>query len=358
MTPREPAIRLLLASVVLGLLIGSAGAAQRRAAPAACDATQRPSAIPTGPLPQVHVWKKSGLPAGWRPPACLPWPSASDAAVVETLGTFASGSDGAALLARLGHVSRLAGLKCWSAADQEWRPLFTQAVALSRPDPDAKRADFAPSELHQGGTYYLLQSDGNPLGPIVQAMTILEATPTRLVANMRNVSDLSFLGMPLVSEDRAPDLLRPGAEPRRDLVLLLARQARDAPAWLPRAVRGDAREQGGRDLPLRRRLSGRHRAADRPQRAPLEEIRRLAVAPNEGRKIAGLVRRAGTDAPDGRRPCGVVPAAAHHVHVHLRHEVADRRHVDLVGRGDALHQPRRAQDLGRQQVVVGRSRGP
>jgi hypothetical protein len=201
MTPREPAIRLFLASVLLGLLTGSADAAQQRTAPAACDATQRPSAVPAGPLPQVHVWKKSDLPAGWHPPACLPWPSASDAAVVETLGTFASGGDGAALLARLGHVSRLTGLKYWSAADQEWRPLFTQAVALSGPDPDAKRADFAPSELHQGGTYYLLQSDGNPLGPIVQAMTIIEATPTRLVANMRNVSGLGFLGMPLVSED-------------------------------------------------------------------------------------------------------------------------------------------------------------
>ncbi len=202
MTPREPAIRLLLATVALGLMIGSADAAQQRAAPAACDPADRPSAVPAGPMPQVHLWTKSDLPPGWQPPGCLRWPSTSNSTVVETIGTFASASDGAALLARLGHVSRLAGFKYWSAADQKWRPLFTQAVALSRPDPDAKRSDFTPAELHEGGTYYMLQSDGNPLGPIVQGLTIFKATPNRLIANMRNVSTLSFLGVSLVSKDQ------------------------------------------------------------------------------------------------------------------------------------------------------------
>jgi hypothetical protein len=215
-TPREPAtLRQAVLVVALSIAAGTAVAAQP-AAPTPCPSEARLTSLPPDPLPRVRVWEARDLPPGWRLPDCVGWPPASGYTLAETAGSFAFAGDGTALLGRLGRVSRLAGFRYWSAADQEWRPLFTEAVALSAPDPAAKRSDFTPEELKAGGTYYVLEGDGNPLGPIVQALTIYKATPIRLVANMRNVSTLRFLGLPVVSADQLQTFFdlerRPGGE--------------------------------------------------------------------------------------------------------------------------------------------------
>src|SRR5689334_7130788 len=70
--------------------------------------------------------------------------------------------------------------------------------------------------------------------------------------------------------------------------------------------------------------------------------------PNAGDETGKLVRFVGLRwyrAPDRPGPSGVGTAARDDVDVKLRHDVADRRDIELVARGDVLEHPREHGDL-------------
>ncbi|MCB1885274.1 MAG: hypothetical protein KDG89_14960 [Geminicoccaceae bacterium] len=159
--------------------------------PSCAGAGPVPAYAAPGANPNVAV---SPDPAAWRLPACLGWPAAEARVVVALAGRF-EGEGVDAVVARLASVSDFARTRYWSTSRNRWRPMFDALVPLSAPDPDARRGDLAPDELTQGATGYLLLDDNDPLGALVDAVSVVERTRDRLVVDIVNVTAASAVGV-------------------------------------------------------------------------------------------------------------------------------------------------------------------
>lgn len=129
----------------------------------------------------------------WNPPECLGWRKAPRDVLIALAGRIeVEGAD--ALLVRFARVSALEDIRYWSVTRESWRKVFSRARALSKPDMEAVRPDFALDELREGTTFYSVTDDNEPTGPVVNALTIRERSPDRLVLEMRNISSSKLLG--------------------------------------------------------------------------------------------------------------------------------------------------------------------
>lgn len=159
-----------------------------------CSSAATSPYSPPGVPPEVKLWHADDLTrAGWTPPDCLGWASASQSRlIVATAGSFRFDGTADKLVARIGAISTLRGVRYWSVTDRMWRPLVLDAWALSRPDPLSRRPDFPAAEMTVGSELYYCEDDSRS-GKIVHRMTVRERSPTRAVIAIENLSPVRFL---------------------------------------------------------------------------------------------------------------------------------------------------------------------
>jgi len=157
------------------------------------------SAYPVpGQPPAVKVWHRDDLRRStWQPPPCTDWERSSHSQLVVAMaGSFRFDGASDELVARLGAISALRGVRYWSVNDKAWRPFASDASALVAADPRSRRADFPATELTAGSELYYSEKHSRS-GNIVYRMTVLERSSTRAVIATENVSPVKFLFLTL-----------------------------------------------------------------------------------------------------------------------------------------------------------------
>jgi hypothetical protein len=191
---RRPA--LMAAWLLAGLLpAGVARAAEPPPVPPCVGGEPVPAWAPLEAPPAVGLWHVNELPPEWEPPPCAGLDPPADAVLTAVAGRFRHEDDAASLLARLGAVSTHTGIIYWSVHHQAWGPVLAEAAALSAADPEARRPDFAPAELHAGARLHALYDDSEALGPVVYETEIREAGPDGFLLVSRNADAGVLMGL-------------------------------------------------------------------------------------------------------------------------------------------------------------------
>jgi hypothetical protein len=94
------------------------------------------------------------------------------------------------LLARIGAVSQMQGIRYWSVTDKQWRVLVTRSGAVRSASAEEPRTDFSAAEMKQGRDLFFAQRDSRSTGQVVYRMRVLEFTPDRLAVESENVSPI------------------------------------------------------------------------------------------------------------------------------------------------------------------------
>jgi hypothetical protein len=146
----------------------------------------------------VEAWSRSDSDLGtnWRPPGCTGWEEDGFTLLVTIAARFTNTSGADGLLRQFGAISALKGLRYWSASHKRWQTLIVEAHALKDLRSAESRADFRSDEMRQGSVLYFAEVD-NLSGRALNRMQILEATPSRLVLAVENVSTIRYHLLPL-----------------------------------------------------------------------------------------------------------------------------------------------------------------
>jgi len=157
------------------------------------------AAIPAWPVagagPTVAVWHAADLPEQWQPAACSGLTRVPGATFVAVSGIIRQEGDATGILGRLGAVSRQLDMRYWDVGGLDWSPLLVDASALTGPDPQQRRPDFTPEEMHAGARLYTVYDDDQSPGLVVIEIEIREAGPDGFLTVARNVTDLRLMGM-------------------------------------------------------------------------------------------------------------------------------------------------------------------
>ena len=102
-------------------------------------------------------------------------------------GSFQFGGTLDDLLARIGSISKLSTVQYWSTTSEKWRPVAYAASALSGPDPNSRRSDFAPAELKAGASLYYWENDSRS-GDVVIRLSVRERSAEGAVLVTDNVT--------------------------------------------------------------------------------------------------------------------------------------------------------------------------
>lgn len=145
----------------------------------------------------VKSWNKSELGRDWRPPACTGWTALGFTTLVTIAARFPSTMSSEDLLRRIGAISELEGTRYWSTTHKQWQTLIVDAYALNSLPPSQRRADFTADEMAGGKVLYFEQTD-NLSGKVIYRMHIAEASASRLVFDVENVSTIRYLFIPIL----------------------------------------------------------------------------------------------------------------------------------------------------------------
>lgn len=145
----------------------------------------------------VKAWSKSDSGQNWQPPACTGWTENGFSTLVTISARFSHGKRGEDLLRKVGAISELKGIHYWSASHKQWRTLVEGAYALANSPPSHRRPDFTPTEMKNGNVFYYEQTD-NLAGEIIYRMTVLQASDSRLVFSVENVTTVRHSFIPLL----------------------------------------------------------------------------------------------------------------------------------------------------------------
>jgi hypothetical protein len=159
-----------------------------------CGSALAPAYPLPGEPPIVKVWHEEDLRReSWEPPHCAGWSQSSRSKLVlATAGSFRFNGSADELIARIGAISTLRGIRYWSVTEKTWRPFVIDASALSRLDPRSRRSDFLATEMTAGSEHYYWEKQARS-GSIVYRMTVLERSPARAVVATENLSPVRFL---------------------------------------------------------------------------------------------------------------------------------------------------------------------
>ena len=164
----------------------------------ACGSALAPAYPPPGESPIVKVWHEKDLKrSDWEPPHCAGWaPLSHSKLVLAMAGSFRFNGTVDELVARIGAISTLRGVRFWSVTEKTWRPFVVDASALSGFDPRNRRPDFLVTEMTAGSELYYWEKQARS-GSIVYRMTVLERSPARTVVATENLSPVRFLFLTL-----------------------------------------------------------------------------------------------------------------------------------------------------------------
>jgi hypothetical protein len=148
-------------------------------------------------LAVVKSWNRSDLGRDWKPPACTGWAEVGFSTLVTIAARFRYSSDAGGLLRHIGAISELAGMRYWSTTHKRWQTLIADAYALTDAQAGQRRDDFTSDEMKEGKVLYFEQVD-NLSGKGVYRMHIIEASASRLVFDVENVSTMRYFFIPML----------------------------------------------------------------------------------------------------------------------------------------------------------------
>jgi hypothetical protein len=180
MSPKPRPLRHILILLAC-LVVRSADATEALRLPCGGPQTDYPAAIGA---PVV----RSATVTGWTPPACLGWGAAAPTLLVAITGRLREAGGATALLARLGAISRLRGMRYWSVTDQTWQTLIIDAFAVTDPGGRSRRSDFRPDEMAPGVSLYAAERDGRAGDAVIYGMQVIERSTDRVVVSVVNAS--------------------------------------------------------------------------------------------------------------------------------------------------------------------------
>ncbi|HEX7719319.1 MAG TPA: DUF6675 family protein [Woeseiaceae bacterium] len=173
-----------------------------------CEGQPHPAAGAVGDSLTQLVLIDEEVPEGWSPPPCTGWSAGPTRALQATAGRFRMTGDTDAVATHLANVSRMTSIVYWSTTRERWRPLFAEAFALARPDPDARRGDFKTSAVVPGAELYSWLKENNPSAGVVYRTTVRERTPDRLVFETVNVTAIKARLLLFTREIAGPEEFR------------------------------------------------------------------------------------------------------------------------------------------------------
>ncbi|MGC2417553.1 MAG: DUF6675 family protein [Candidatus Acidiferrales bacterium] len=144
----------------------------------------------------MKSWSKSDLGPDWKPPACTGWAEVGFTALVTIAARFPHASEAGGLLRHIGAISELAGMRYWSTTHKRWRTLIVEAYALTG-SYGQRREDFTSDEMQEGKVLYFEQVD-NLAGKAIYRMHIVEASASRVVVSIENVSTMRYFFLPIL----------------------------------------------------------------------------------------------------------------------------------------------------------------
>ena len=144
----------------------------------------------------VKSWSKSEFGRDWKPPACTGWAEVGFTTLVTITARFPYTSKAGGLLRHIGAISELAGMRYWSTTHKQWQTLIVDAYALTNSQTSQRRGDFTADEMKEGEVLYFEQVD-NLSGKAIYRMHIVEASASRLVFDIENVSTMRYWFMPI-----------------------------------------------------------------------------------------------------------------------------------------------------------------
>jgi hypothetical protein len=144
----------------------------------------------------VKLWSKSDLDRDWKPPSCTGWTEPGFTTLVTITSRFSDASDTGSLLHHIGAISGLAGMHYWSTTHKQWRTLVVEAHALTDSNSGRRRENFTPNEMKEGTVLYFEQVD-NLSGRAIYQMRIVEASTSRLVFDVENISTIRYYFIPV-----------------------------------------------------------------------------------------------------------------------------------------------------------------
>ena len=162
-----------------------------------CGGEPIPPYPPPDDLAIVKSWSKSDFGRDWKPPACTGWSELGFTTLVTTAARFPHTSGAEGLLRHIGAISELAGMRYWSTTHKQWQTLIVDAHALTDSLPRRRREDFSSDEMKEGKVLYFEQLD-NLSGKAVYRMHIVEASASRLVVDVENISTMRYFFIPIL----------------------------------------------------------------------------------------------------------------------------------------------------------------
>ena len=145
----------------------------------------------------VKSWSKSEFGRDWKPPACTGWAEVGFTTLVTIAARFPHTSEAEGLLRHIGAISELAGMRYWSTTHKQWQTLIVDAYALTDSQLGQRREDFTSDEMKEGKVLYFEQVD-NLSGKAIYRMHIVEASASRLVFDIENVSTMRYYFIPIL----------------------------------------------------------------------------------------------------------------------------------------------------------------
>lgn len=154
-----------------------------------CGTPPQPAYAASDQPPATAVWTEGGLrKIGWRPPACLNWEADRTRLVIAVAGDFRISGSLDDLLGRLGAFSGYKSIRYWSATQQHWHELVSDAGRIEGPDGRNIRPDLTAAAFVTGRTFHYFEV--NRTGRTVYRLTVLERTPDRVVLATENVTPI------------------------------------------------------------------------------------------------------------------------------------------------------------------------
>lgn len=178
----------LVALIATGAAAARAGETDGPRPP--CGGPPVPGYPRAGAPPTVALWRNGDLAAGWATPACFAPQPGGFLALVGLAGRLGQGLQLDAILARIGKISSLAGLRYWSISDQRWQVLVTRATAIEDAASRRPRPDFTASELRSGRELYFLQEENRLGEEMVYRLHLDQIAAGHAVLSVENVSPL------------------------------------------------------------------------------------------------------------------------------------------------------------------------